>query len=71
MEKKVLGNVRYFNDFIIIYEDEDYMNKYYELYKDVDQYFIYIDDKDFEKIEMLFNFVNYQFYLRGKNRNIY
>lgn len=54
MERKVLGNVRYFNDFIIIYEDEDYMNKYYELYKDVDQYFIYIDDKDFEKIEMLF-----------------
>lgn len=36
MERKVLGNVRYFNDFIIIYEDEDYMNKYYELYKDVD-----------------------------------
>lgn len=71
MERKALGNVRYFNDLIITHEDEDYMNKYYELHKDVDQYFIHTDDKDPEKIEMSFNLANYQPHLRGKNRNIY
>lgn len=31
MERTALGNVRYYNDITVTHEDDDYMNKYYEV----------------------------------------
>lgn len=71
MEKKALGNVRYYNDITVTHEDEDYMNKYYEVHHDTDQYFVRVDPDDREKIEMSFNLSNYQPQLKGSGRNVY
>ena len=60
MERRTLGNVRYFNDYIITHEDEEYMNKHYELHKDIDQYLVRTDPEDPSKIEMSFDLSNYQ-----------
>ncbi|XP_052760488.1 uncharacterized protein LOC128203218 [Mya arenaria] len=60
MEKQTLGNVRYFNDLIVTHEDEDYMNKHYELHKEKDQYLVRTDESDPTKIEMSFDLSNYQ-----------
>lgn len=70
-EKKALGNVRYFNDLIVTHEDDDYMNKNYELHVEKDQYFVRTDPDDPEKIEMSFNLSNYQPQLKKSGRNIY
>ncbi|KAK3095041.1 hypothetical protein FSP39_009526 [Pinctada imbricata] len=71
LEKAALGNVRYFNDLIITHEDDEYMERHYELHKEKDQYFIRTDPKDPVKIEMSFNLSNYQPHLRNSGRNIY
>jgi len=60
MENNTLGNVRYFNDLIVTHEDEDYMNKHYELHKETDQYMVRTDKSDPTKIEMSFDLSNYQ-----------
>ena len=60
LERRTLGNVRYFNDFIITHGDEDYMNKHYELHKDTDQYLVRTSPDDPSKIEMSFDLSNYQ-----------
>ncbi|XP_045162098.2 uncharacterized protein LOC123526910 [Mercenaria mercenaria] len=60
MERKTLGNVKYFNDLIITHEDEEYMNDHYELHKDTDQYLVRTDPEDPSKIEMSFDLSNYQ-----------
>ena len=72
MERKVLGNVKYFDDVTITHEDFDYMNKYYDidLERD-DQYFVRIDPNDPEKIDMSFNLSNYQPQLKISNRQIF
>lgn len=70
-EKKALGNVRYYNDMILTHEDDEYMNKYYEVDKDKDQYFVRTDPNDPAKIEMSFNLSNYQPQLKKSDRNIY
>ena len=71
LERRALGNVRYFNDLIITHEDDEYMERHYELHKDRDQYFIRTDPRDPLKIEMSFNLSNYQPHLRNCGRNIY
>ncbi|KAL4221689.1 hypothetical protein ACF0H5_019944 [Mactra antiquata] len=60
MEYQTLGNVRYFNDLIVTHDDEEYMNKFYELHKDKDQYLVRTDENDPTKIEMSFDLSNYQ-----------
>ena len=71
MEKRALGNVRYYNDLIVTHEDDDYMNKYYEVHYDTDQYFVRTYPTDKEKIEMSFNLSNYQPQLKGSGRNVF
>ncbi|CAG5120407.1 unnamed protein product [Candidula unifasciata] len=71
MERKVLGNIEYYNDVTITHEDEEYMAKHYELNTNVDQYFIRSDPDDPTKLEMSFNLSNYQPQLKGCGRNIY
>ncbi|XP_005111352.1 uncharacterized protein LOC101864185 isoform X2 [Aplysia californica] len=71
LEKKALGNVRYYNDVTLTHEDDEYMEKHYELHKDVDQYFIRTDPNDRSKLEMSFNLSNYQPHLKDTGRNIY
>lgn len=71
MEQKALKNVRYYNDVTITHEDDEYMEKYYELHKDIDQYFIRTDPNDPSKLEMSFNLSNYQPHLKLSSRNIY
>ena len=55
------------------HEDSDYMNKYYDLDpKRNDQYFVRIDPKDNEKLDMSFNLSNYQpQLLENKSRSIF
>lgn len=71
LERKALGNVRYYNDVTLSHEDDAYMEKYYELHKDKDQYFIRTDPNDPSKLEMSFNLSNYQPQLKSSDRNIY
>lgn len=71
-ERKVLGNVKYYNDVTVTHEDLDYMNKYYDLdMSRDDQYFVRIDPNDNEKIDMSFNLSNYQPQLRNQKRQIF
>uniref|UniRef100_A0A2C9K765 Amine oxidase domain-containing protein n=1 Tax=Biomphalaria glabrata TaxID=6526 RepID=A0A2C9K765_BIOGL len=71
LERKALGNVRYYNDVTITHEDDEYMTKHYELIKNLDQYFIRTDSSDPSKLEMSFNLSNYQPHLKSSGRNIY
>lgn len=61
LERKILGNVRYYDDITITHQDVEYMQKHYDI--DVarhDQYFIRTDPQQPEKLEMSFNLSNYQ-----------
>lgn len=61
MERRVLGNVSYFNDVTITHEDTSYMQKHYEIDMERnDQYFVRIDANEPDKIDMSFNLSNYQ-----------
>ncbi|CAL1546864.1 unnamed protein product [Lymnaea stagnalis] len=71
LERKALGNVHYYNDVTVTHEDDEYMEKHYELHKDVDQYFIRTDPTDQSKLEMSFNLSNYQPQLKSTDRYIY
>ncbi|RNA42037.1 flavincontaining amine [Brachionus plicatilis] len=72
MERKVLGNVKYYDDITVTHEDFDYMQKYYDidLSRD-DQYFVKIDPHEPEKIDMSFNLSNYQPQLKKLGRNVF
>lgn len=72
MEKRVLGNVRYFNDITVTHEDMDYMEKYYDIdLKRNDQYFVRIDPTNPDKLDMSFNLTNYQPQLKDQPRQIF
>eukprot|EP00898_Chlorokybus_atmophyticus_P005451 jgi/Chlat1/5907/Chrsp4S09095 len=62
LERKVLGNVRYYDDVTVTHTDGAYMRKYYEVNErdDKDQYFVYTYPHDPGRIEMSFNLSNYQ-----------
>ncbi|XP_046326111.2 uncharacterized protein LOC124110765 [Haliotis rufescens] len=70
-ETRALGNVKYYNDLIVTHEDREYMDKFYELHVDTDQYFVRTDDNDSSKLEMSFNLTNYQPQLKSSGRNIF
>ena len=70
MERRLLGNVKYFNDLIVTHEDEDYMRNQYEFQPSEDMYFVRCDPEDPKIIEMSFNLTAYQPHLQGK-RTIY
>uniref|UniRef100_A0A7S1I1J0 Amine oxidase domain-containing protein n=1 Tax=Eutreptiella gymnastica TaxID=73025 RepID=A0A7S1I1J0_9EUGL len=69
MEKRVLGNVQYFNDITITHTDLDYMKRHYDIdLNDTernDQYFIKTYESDSSKVEMSFLLNNYQPHVRG------
>lgn len=71
MERRVLGNVKYYNDLIVTHEDKEYMDRYYEVHLDKDQYFVRTYDWNPEKIEMSFNLSNYQPQLKRSRRNVF
>lgn len=61
LERRVLGNVRYFDDVTVTHQDQEYMHQHYDLDPTRnDQYFIHTDPQDRGKIEMSFNLSNYQ-----------
>jgi predicted NAD/FAD-binding protein len=66
LERRLLGNVRYFNDLIVTHEDEEYMRSHYSLkLEDGDMYFIRTDPANRERVEMSFNLTMYQPHLQG------
>lgn len=66
LEKRVLGNVKYYNDITISHEDADYMKRHYEYNPGRgDQYFVRTDPSDPSKIEMSFDLSCYQPQLRA------
>ncbi|CAG9465951.1 unnamed protein product [Pedinophyceae sp. YPF-701] len=76
LERKLLANVRYFDDLIVTHEDHDYMEKEYEMHAadNEDMYFIRTDPEDPSKVEMSFNLSMYQPHLldaKGARRNLY
>jgi len=70
MERRLLGNVQYFNDLIVTHEDEEYMTNQYDFHPSEDMYFVRCDPEDPKIIEMSFNLTAYQPHLQGK-RTIY
>jgi hypothetical protein len=61
LERKILGNVRYYNDVTVTHLDTDYMSNNYEIDPERnDQYFVRIDPDDPNKLDMSFNLSNYQ-----------
>eukprot|EP00054_Salpingoeca_dolichothecata_P009359 m.52826 g.52826 ORF g.52826 m.52826 type:complete len:392 (+) comp18313_c0_seq3:723-1898(+) len=71
-EKKILGNVKYFDDVTVTHEDQEYMEKYYDLDNTRgDQYFVRIDPENPECIDMSFDLTNYQPRVTRSGRHIY
>lgn len=66
MERRLLKNVKYYNDLIVTHEDEAYMNKYYEFDPVEDMYFVRCDPEEPRRIEMSFNLTAYQPHLQGQ-----
>lgn len=75
IERRALGNVRYYNDCIVTHEDEAYMKERYHLMgSDDDMYFVRTDPTDRELIEMSFNLSAYQPHLadaHGRKRRVF
>lgn len=78
MEKRCLGNVKFYDDVSVTHEDTEYMHRHYEMAKDKtsetaakEMYYVRTAPENREKIEMSFNLSNYQPQLKGCDRNIY
>lgn len=73
LERKLLGNVEYFDDVTVTHTDEDYMNKYYDidLKNRKDQYLVKTDQKNPKKIDMSFNLSFYQPQLKDKKPYVF
>jgi len=72
LERKLLGNVKYFDDVTVTHTDEDYMRKYYDIdLKNKDLYFVKTDEKDPKKIDMSFNLTFYQPQLTDKKPYVF
>lgn len=60
MERYIFNNIEYFDDVFVMYFDEVYMKKYYEVVEDVcDMYFIKFYDDDLLLCEMSFDLTAY------------
>jgi predicted NAD/FAD-binding protein len=66
LERRLLKNVKYYNDLIVTHEDEDYMAKRYEFHPTEDIYFIRTDPNRPRILEMSFNLSAYQPHLSGR-----
>lgn len=67
MERKVLGNVRYYDDISVTHVDKEYMKKNFNLHDDRNEmYFVRTYKEDPRKIEMAFDLSHYQPWLLGK-----
>jgi hypothetical protein len=72
LERRLLGNVEYFDDYCITHEDERYMKKQYDVKPEQrDNYFVRTYPGCPEKIEMSFNLSTYQPHLRAAGLDIY
>lgn len=73
LERRLLSNVKYYDDYCITHEDEEYMTRLYDVKQEhQDNYFIYTyPGKDHDKIEMSFNLSTYQPQLREAGLNIF
>ena len=73
LERRILGNVKFFDDVTVTHTDEEYMHKYYEidLKNRNDQYLVKTDPNDPKKIDMSFNLSFYQPQLKDKRPYIY
>eukprot|EP00123_Amoebidium_parasiticum_P003228 comp14519_c0_seq1/m.10718 comp14519_c0_seq1/g.10718 ORF comp14519_c0_seq1/g.10718 comp14519_c0_seq1/m.10718 type:complete len:490 (-) comp14519_c0_seq1:1-1470(-) len=78
IEKRVLGNVTYYDDVTVTHTDGEYMHRHYSVDEVQDQYFIKTYETDPTRLEMSFNLSNYQPNLRNlktqgglKGTNIY
>jgi predicted NAD/FAD-binding protein len=67
LERRFLGNVRYYNDLIITHQDENYMKKHYTFHPTKDMYFIRTDPEKPSIIEMSFNLAAYQPHLQQED----
>ncbi|CAF2658622.1 unnamed protein product [Rotaria sp. Silwood2] len=71
-QQAILGNIRYYDDVTYTHIDLNYMNTYYTVHLDFDQYFIYTNINDsHQPLEMSFNLSNYQPHLIGLKREKY
>jgi predicted NAD/FAD-binding protein len=66
LERRLLRNVRYYNDLIVTHEDEAYMARHYQFDPREDMYFIRCDPEEPRRVEMSFNLTAYQPHLQGK-----
>ena len=72
LERKLLGNVKYFDDVTVAHTDEDYMKKYYDIdMKNRDLHFVKTDEKDPKKIDISFNLTFYQPQLKDKKPYVF
>jgi len=71
MERRLLGNVKYYRDLIVTHEDEEYMRKHYNFHPTEDMYFVRTDPETPSIIEMSFNLAAYQPHLQKADRAIY
>jgi predicted NAD/FAD-binding protein len=66
LERRLLPNVRYYNDLIVTHDDVDYMQTHYEFHPSEDMYFVRCDESNPRIIEMSFNLTAYQPHLAGR-----
>ena len=67
LERRLIGNVKYYDDFAITHEDSSYMKNMYDIKEDNDSnYFTRSYESDPTKIEMSFDLCTYQPHLKAK-----
>jgi len=66
MERRIFGNIQYFDDVSVTHRDEAYMRRHYDVADDgSDMYFIKTYDDDMSKVEMSFDLSAYQPFAKG------
>lgn len=72
LERRLLSNVEYYNDYCLTHEDEHYMQRQYDMkLEQRDNYFVRTYPDCPSKIEMSFNLSTYQPHLKEAGLNIY
>ena len=72
LTRKLLENVKYFDDVTVTHTDEEYMHKYYDIdMKNRDLYFVKTDEKDPKKVDMSFSLAFYQPQLKDKKPYVF
>ncbi|KAG1652888.1 hypothetical protein FOA52_008851 [Chlamydomonas sp. UWO 241] len=72
LEKRLLSNITYFDDYCVTHDDSEYMTKMYDVRPaQLDNYFVRTYPQDPRKIEMSFNLSTYQPHLKEAGLDIY